>query len=127
VGDQSFRFAAMPVSRSAARASGKRVLIDFGADWCPDCRVLDQLYTSPSVAPILARDYVLVHIDVGHFDKNMDLSRHYGRAANIGIPALVVLGGDDRMFISTSDGSFADARTKKPSQVAAFLRKWAPV
>jgi len=28
---------------AAARQDGKYVLLDFGADWCPDCRVLGGL------------------------------------------------------------------------------------
>jgi thiol:disulfide interchange protein len=110
-----------------AKTAGKRVLLDFGADWCPDCHALDGLFKTATVAPILSRSYVLVHIDVGQFDKNMKLSARYGHAADVGIPALVVLDGSGTMVEATSDGSFADARAMTAAQVAAFLRRWSPV
>ena len=39
---------------TAAKADGKHVLLDFGADWCPDCRVLGKLFEDPAVAPFVA-------------------------------------------------------------------------
>ena len=36
-----------------AKADGKHLLLDFGADWCPDCRVLGSLMESEPVAPFL--------------------------------------------------------------------------
>jgi thiol:disulfide interchange protein len=54
-----------------AATDHKNVLIDFGADWCPDCQVLATLYESPQVRPTLDSDYHLVAVDVGQFDKNL--------------------------------------------------------
>src|SRR5262249_24204714 len=34
---------------AAANADGKRVLLDFGANWCPDCIALDRFFREPSV------------------------------------------------------------------------------
>src|SRR5215469_13165065 len=54
---------------AAARQDGKRVLLDFGADWCPDCRVLGGLFEDASVAPIVSANFHVVRIDVGRRDK----------------------------------------------------------
>ena len=114
-------------AETEAAAGGKRVLLDFGADWCPDCRSLDAFYQDAAVAPVLADGYVLVRIDVGHFDQNMDVSHQYGDAAAAGIPALAVLDPDGTMLVDTSDGSFANARDMDPQAVARFLTTWRPV
>ncbi len=102
----------------------RRVLIDFGADWCPDCRVLGQLYHAPAVAPVLAHDYVLVTVDVGQGDHNLSLAQRYGDAIRVGIPALVVLDPSGRVITTTADGAFADARSMTADDVLAFLTRW---
>ena len=60
---------------AAAARDGKYVLLDFGADWCPDCRVLGGLFEDPIVAPFVRRSFHVVRVDVGRRDKNADLPR----------------------------------------------------
>src|SRR4249919_2873241 len=62
---------------SAAARDGKHVLLDFGADWCPDCRVLGALFEDPVVAPFATENFHIVRIDVGRRDKNADLIAKY--------------------------------------------------
>lgn len=102
----------------------RQVLLDFGADWCPDCKVLDRLFHAGQVAPLLHTDYRVVPVDVGQFDHNLDLAARYVDLRTSGIPALVVLAPDGRVRTATNDGSFANARTMDAAAVAAFLRHW---
>jgi thioredoxin 1 len=107
-----------------AKADGRPVLLDFGADWCPDCVVLEHTVRTRTVAPVIAGFHV-VAVDVGRFDRHLDLARKYHldlRAS--GIPALVVLSPAGRVRTATNDGSFANARTMTAGQVAAFLKRW---
>jgi thiol-disulfide isomerase/thioredoxin len=108
-----------------SRVDGKRVLVDFGADWCPDCLVLDKLYHTPTVEPVLSQGYHVVTVDIGPGDRNFDLSQRYGNVIENGIPALVVLDAHGAVLTTTGDGSFASARTMMPSQVRNYLRRWA--
>lgn len=110
---------------AAARTDHHPVLLDFGADWCPDCRVLDKLYAQSTVSALLAPNFHLVPIDVGQFDKNLDVAAKYVDLRTSGIPALVVLTPQGRVAYASNDGGFANARTMKPTQLAAFLRRWA--
>ncbi|MGF1431649.1 thioredoxin family protein [Kitasatospora sp. LaBMicrA B282] len=116
----------MHAALTAAAQGDREVLLDFGANWCPDCRALDQMFQSPQVAPLLKADYLVVPIDVGQFDHNVDLAGRYVDLSTSGIPALVVLQPDGTVRTATDDGSFSDARTMDPSQVSAFLTRWAP-
>jgi thioredoxin 1 len=110
---------------SSAAKDGKPVLVDFGADWCPDCVVLGKLATKPSVAPLLANFHV-VSVDVGQFDRNLDVvDKLTVNLQTSGIPALVVLDPKGKVRTVTNDGSFANARTMSAADVAAFLKKWA--
>lgn len=115
--------------RSAVATAAKEhreVLIDFGANWCPDCRALDGMFRSPQVEPLLQKDYVVVAVDVGRFDRNLDVAGRYVDLQTAGIPALVVLKPDGTLRTATNDGSFSDARTMGPADVSAFLTRWAP-
>ncbi|WP_330455682.1 thioredoxin family protein [Streptomyces sp. NBC_00820] len=111
---------------ATAAREHREVLIDFGADWCPDCRVLGGMFRSAQVEPVLRKDYVVVAVDVGQFDHNLDVADDYVNLRTSGIPALVVLKPDGTLRTATNDGSFADARTMSPAQIKAFLTHWAP-
>jgi thiol-disulfide isomerase/thioredoxin len=104
----------------------REVLLDFGADWCPDCLVLQNLFKSAQVAPLLQQHYRVVAVDVGKFDHNLDFAKQYVDLRTSGIPALVVLAPNGSVRVATNDGAFANARTMKAPQVAAFLTRWAP-
>ena len=62
---------------TAARRQGKRILLEFGGNWCGDCQVLDFYYHQPPNAALLDRYYVLVHVDIGHMDHNVDVATRY--------------------------------------------------
>ena len=50
---------------AAAAKDNREMLIDFGANWCPDCRALDVMFRSVQVEPLLQKDYLVVAVDVG--------------------------------------------------------------
>lgn len=109
-----------------AKRAGKRVLVDFGAGWCVDCKVLDTLFERRAVAPTLRKNFVVVHVNVHNFNYNMDISKTYGDACKGGIPALVVLDGSGKMLVNTHDGSFQHARVFGNRDVLKFLNRWKP-
>ena len=110
---------------SAAR-SGKRVLVDFGGNWCGDCKVLDINFRKPENAAILEARYVLVHVNVGDkgITTNFDLAERYGIKLRKGVPALAVLDAKGKVLYAQTQGEFADMRSMDPKSVNDFLRKW---
>ena len=110
---------------ASSAADRKPVLLDFGADWCPDCRVLDGLYEEPGVARILEDGFHLVRIDVGEFDKNLDVAAQYVDLQTSGIPALAVIAPSGEVAYASNGGEFSHARTMTASQLSSFLRQWA--
>jgi thiol-disulfide isomerase/thioredoxin len=109
-----------------AKTSHKEVLLDFGADWCPDCVALDTMFHSTQVESLLDSDYVVVPIDVGDWNLNISTAGQYVDLTTSGIPALVVISRAGQVRETTNDGSFSNARTMDPDQVANFLTTWAP-
>lgn len=110
---------------AAAKAQQKLVLIDFGADWCPDCVVLARIFESDQVKPYLDAHYVVVRVNVGEWDANLDVSRRYGDPIKKGIPAVVVLSPDGRTVASTGGGELANARSATRQEILGMLQGWA--
>ncbi|HEX8957695.1 MAG TPA: thioredoxin family protein [Burkholderiaceae bacterium] len=110
---------------STAQQDKKPVLLVFGANWCPDCRELDKALHGRSQALIEGK-FVVVKIDVGHFDKNLELAQSYGNPIKKGIPAAVLVSPDNRVLYSTKAGELADARHMGDDGIYDFLNKVLP-
>src|SRR5690348_5889541 len=54
-----------------AKAEHKLVFIDLGGNWCADCRVLSGIMDLPEVKPFIDAHYVVVNVDVGRFNRNL--------------------------------------------------------
>ena len=91
---------------SAARAAHKDVLLVFGANWCPDCLVLDSVLHQNAA---ISDRFVIVKIDVGDFNKNLDLVKRYEVPLRKGIPAAAVVSGEDQLLYVTQGGELANA------------------
>lgn len=107
-----------------AKQEHKRVIVDFGGDWCGDCQVLDIYFHQPPNQQLLEKNFVLVHIWIGHFDRNIDLAAKYGVPITKGVPALAVLSADGKVVYSQGTGQFADMRHMESKSVTEFLNKW---
>ncbi len=107
-----------------ARLQHKRVLLDFGGDWCGDCQVLDIYFHEQPNSALLAKNFVLVHVFIGHLDKNIDLAAHYGVPLGKGVPALAVLDETGKVLTSQRTGEFNNMRHMDQGSVTAFLNKW---
>ena len=105
---------------AAARADRNDVLLVFGANWCPDCRELDRALKGSSHALISGR-FQVVKVDVGRFDKNLDLANQYGNPIKMGIPAVVVLTADNKIVYSSKGGELANARKMGDTGIYDFL------
>jgi thioredoxin 1 len=105
---------------AAAAADHRDLLLVFGANWCGDCRALDKAMHGSSQR-LIAGKFHVVKIDVGNFDKNLDLAKRYGNPIEKGIPAVVVLSADGHVVYSTKGGELADARKMGEQGIYDFL------
>ncbi len=106
-----------------ARHEHKRVILDFGGDWCGDCQVLNLYFHQPENLAILNKNFVLVDVNVGRIDQNLDIGEKYGVNLKKGVPSLAVLKADGTAVYGQS-GQFADMRHMDASSVHDFLEKW---
>ena len=109
-----------------ATAEHKRVILVFGANWCFDCHALDKDFHRADIAPLVAANYEVVHVDIGKGEKNQDLMTKYDVPMKRGIPGLAVLDPDGKLVYSQKNGEFENARALAPEDVLAFLNKWKP-
>jgi len=113
--------------RRALAAAGKQhknVLLDFGGNWCIDCHILENAFHQPRIAPLLNDNYIVVHVDVGKYDKNLDLAKKYHVDLQKGVPSLAVLDALGKVLFATGD--FERARMMSEDDVIQFLYKWKP-
>jgi thiol:disulfide interchange protein len=108
----------------AAAATHKRVILDFGGNWCPDCRVLDLYFHDSGNKPILEANYILVHVNIGHMNENVDIAERYRIPLRKGVPALAVLGEGGELLYSQRTGEFEAMRGMQSSAVTDFLLRW---
>jgi thiol:disulfide interchange protein len=109
--------------RTATREH-KRVLLDFGGNWCGDCQVLDiYMHQAPNDA-VLAKRFVVVHVDIGKYDKNLDLAEKYNIPLKRGVPAMAILGSHGKLLYSQQHGEFEDMRHMDSASLTEFLNKW---
>ncbi len=102
----------------------KRIILDFGGNWCGDCQVLDIYFHQEPNQTIVDKNFVVVHVDIGRMDKNVDVAEKYSVPLNRGVPALAVLDQHGHLLYSQKDGEFESMRRMDPASVTEFLNKW---
>jgi thioredoxin 1 len=109
-----------------ARSGHRRVILDFGGNWCTDCHVLDSYLHDPANQPLVDKGFIVVHVNIGQRDQNLDIAEHYKIPLNKGVPALAVLDSRGRLLYSQTGGEFEDMRHMDLNSVTEFLKRWQP-
>lgn len=107
-----------------AKKEHKRVLLTFGGDWCPDCQMLNLYLHDSENASLVAKDYVVVHVWIGHVDHNLELAQQYGVPISKGVPAVSVLDANGKVVHAQNAGEFSNMRRMPSASVTEFLNRW---
>ena len=107
-----------------ARRTGRRVILSFGGDWCPDCQALHVYFGQSPNAELLGEHYILVNVNVGMKDANLDVAQRYGVAVT-SVPVLAVVDGEGNV-VHAQGKEFSNMREMEPSAVTEFLNRWKP-
>jgi protein disulfide-isomerase len=106
-----------------AATANTPVIVVFGANWCGDCKMLDSAMKNGASAPLLSRDFKIVKVNVGHFDKNLDVAKSYGVPLEKGIPAVAIISTKNEVLYATRDGELADARKMGDNGIYEFFKR----
>ena len=104
-----------------AKAENKATLLVFGGNWCPDCKVLDMEMHQGDLAKLVNEKLVVVKVDVGRFDKNLDVVDRYGKILKKGVPSVALLRADGTLAYQTDGGELADARKMGRDGITQFF------
>jgi thiol:disulfide interchange protein len=121
-GAQAEKDIAVALARAAKEK--KRVLLDFGGNWCGDCQVLEIYFHDPANRGLLEQNFVLVPVNIGRYDENMDIAARYGVPVSKGVPALAVLDAGGQLLYSQRNAEFQAMRRMDSASVTAFLLQW---
>jgi len=115
--------AKLDIKQALATATNTPVLVVFGANWCGDCAALDAAMKHGASAKLLANDFKIVKVDVGHFDKNEDVAKSYGVPLEKGIPAVAILSPKNEVLYVTKQGELASARKMSDDGIYQFFKR----
>jgi thiol-disulfide isomerase/thioredoxin len=109
-----------------AKKDGKRVMIDLGGNWCTDCIVLANVLELPEVKAFVDAHFELVSVDVGRFDKNLQIPKRFGIVKRLeGVPSLLIADPDGTLVNKGHVSALADARSMTPQGIANWIAQWA--
>jgi hypothetical protein len=114
-----------------AAASGKRVLLVMGANWCHDSRALAGWLETPRFAALVAERYELVFVNVGMPQSgdghNLNVARRFGLNDVPGTPAVLVLTADGSLLNADTATSWRNAASRSEDAIIAELTAMAEV
>jgi thiol-disulfide isomerase/thioredoxin len=114
-------------AKAKAKKQNKILIVDLGGNWCPDCRILAGTVELPELERFVDKHFVMVTVDVGRFDKNLQIPAHYGITKRLdGVPALLVIDPKtDKLLDEGKVAALSDARHMSPQGLADWLAQWA--
>jgi thiol:disulfide interchange protein len=110
---------------AVAKKENKRVLVQFGANWCGWCHKLHKLCESDAdIAAKIKEAYVVVLVDVNK-GRNEEINKRYGNPTRFGLPVIVILDADGKAMVTQDTGKLENGDHHDPKKVLAFLNEWA--
>jgi thioredoxin-like negative regulator of GroEL len=113
--------AAQAIAR--AEASKKYVLLDFGGNWCPDCRALAGVLELEDVKRAVQRTFEVAMIDIGRRDKNLDIAARYGIDVRA-VPLVIVLDPDGRFVNARNPTALSNAHDMSAQAIVDTIFGW---
>ena len=110
---------------SRAKATGKRVIIDLGGNWCGDCRVFAGILEVPAVKKFVDAHYEVVAVNVGRYDTNLDIPARFGLEKPHSAPTTMIVSPQGKLLNADDLVALKDARSMTPQAVLDWLAHWA--
>jgi thioredoxin 1 len=113
----------MSEALNKAKAEKKFLMVEFGANWCEDCIVLARNLEEGETRDYFQKHFVILKVDVGQFDRNLDVAKSLGADLNKGIPTAVFFAPDGNRVGGTNKGELEPSRKYGTKQIHAFLKE----
>ena len=110
---------------ASASTQHKRVLIDLGGNWCADCRILAGIMQLPEMRRFLDAHYIVVLVDVGRFDRNLQIPARFGITKRLdGVPSILIANPAGTLLDRGHTSALDDARSMTPQAISDWLAQW---
>ncbi|NHO31596.1 thioredoxin fold domain-containing protein [Acetobacter sp. LMG 1636] len=116
--------AAVAAAFEKAKAEKKSVLLDFGGNWCPDCRILAGIFALPAVDTWLKQNFEVVSVNVSRFKTNMDIAQKYGVTVT-SVPTVLIVTPEGKALNTDGSKDLGNARRMSSQAVVNLIAGWA--
>jgi len=109
----------------AARETKRRVLIEFGAGWCPGCCYLGVLLKeNAEIAAAVKKGFVMVLVDIDYESGRKMHGKYVPESQRNSFPHLAVLDSDGQVLANDDTTDLTDGEDFDIAKVKAFLARW---
>ncbi|MDA7563769.1 hypothetical protein N8821_06030 [Gammaproteobacteria bacterium] len=100
----------------------KQPIIIFGANWCPDARLLEAILQLPSVWQFLDAKCNILNVDVGDYETNTELFKYFDPEIETGIPRVFILDLNGKPLNIDSNDKMRTARQQSPQEIFDYFQ-----
>jgi thioredoxin 1 len=100
----------------------KQPIIIFGANWCPDARLLEAILQLPSVRQFLDAKCNILNIDVGDYEINTELFKYFDPEIETGIPRVFILDLNGNPLNMNLNDKMRNARQQSPQEIFNYFQ-----
>ena len=102
----------------------KQPVVIFGANWCPDCRILSAVLDLPTVEKFMDENFRVLYVDLGRYDVNMSLMEFFNIMPQQGIPRVVILDKDKKVLNIKDTGEWTTARSRTKQEIFNYFQEY---
>ena len=100
----------------------KQPVVIFGANWCPDARLLEAILQLPSVWQFLDAKCNILNVDVGDYEMNTELFKYFDPEIETGIPRVFILDLNGKPLNIDSNDKMRTARQQSPQEIFDYFQ-----
>jgi thiol-disulfide isomerase/thioredoxin len=102
----------------------KQTIIIFGANWCPDARLLEAVMQLKLIKKYLDRHSNILHIDVGDYEINTELFNVFDKNIRDGIPRIFIMDRKGRNINLQDNDTMRKARELSTQDIFDYFQKF---
>ena len=102
----------------------KQSIIIFGANWCPDARLLEAVMQLKLIKKYLDRHSNILHIDVGDYEINTELFKVFDKNIRDGIPRIFIMNRKGRNINLQDNDTMRKARELSTQDIFDYFQEF---
>ena len=102
----------------------KQSIIIFGANWCPDARLLEAVMQLKLIKKYLDKHSNILHIDVGDYEINTGLFKVFDKNIRDGIPRIFIMDRKGRNINLQDNDTMRKARELSMQDIFDYFQEF---